>query len=176
MLNNPIHNSCFRFNSMVERLIVGAAKLAGILLLVLGFIVFYEVVCRHVFRAPTLWVMDYSIYIVMWAVLLASAYTMRSRGHVLVDVIITKVPLNMQRVIKFGVHIIILVFAIVITSAGAYSCIRAYQMKELTLSALYIPLYYPMSSIPVGFGLLALEEIGTIISMIFPPPAKQKTE
>jgi TRAP-type C4-dicarboxylate transport system permease small subunit len=39
-------------------------------------------------------------------------------------------------------------------------------MKELTLSALYIPLYYPMSSIPVGFGLMALEELGTIFNLI----------
>jgi len=47
-----------------------------------------------------------------------------------------------------------------------FSCIRAYQMKELTLSALYIPLYYPMSSIPVGFGLMTLEELGTISNLI----------
>ena len=40
-------------------------------------------------------------------------------------------------------------------------------MKELTLSALYIPLYYPMSSIPVGFALMALEELGTLGNLIF---------
>ena len=39
-------------------------------------------------------------------------------------------------------------------------------MKELTLSALYIPLYYPMSSIPVGFALMALEELGTLCNLI----------
>lgn len=34
------------------------------------------------------------------------------------------------------------------------------------MSALYIPLYYPMSSIPVGFGLMALEELATLFNLI----------
>ena len=59
-----------------------------------------------------------------------------------------------------------MVFALIITAAGLHSCVRAYQMKELTMSALYIPLYYPMSSIPVGFCLMALEEFGTICNLV----------
>jgi len=160
------HQFQHHFDNVVERLIIWAARLAGTLLLIVGLIVFYEVVCRHVFHSPTLWVMDYSIYLVMWAVFLGSAYTMRSRGHVLVDVVIVRIAPGKQRIIKLGIHILIFVFTLIITSAGVYSCISAYQMKELTLSALYIPLYYPMSSIPVGFALLALEEISTISKLV----------
>lgn len=157
----------YRFDDVVGQLILWAARLAGILLLIIGFFVFYEVVCRHVFHAPTLWVMDYSIYLVMWAVLLGSAYTMRSRGHVLVDILIVRMSPGIRRVIKLSIHISIFVFSLIITSAGVHSCISAYQMKELTLSALYVPLYYPMSSIPVGFALLALEEMSTISKLVY---------
>jgi TRAP-type C4-dicarboxylate transport system permease small subunit len=156
-----------RFDSIVERLITWAARLGGILLLAVGFFVFYEVVCRHIFQSPTLWVMDYSIYLVMWAVLLGSAYTMRTHGLVLVDVLINRISPGIRRIIQIGIHITILAFALTITAAGAYSCIRAYQMKELTMSALYIPLYYPMSSIPIGFALIVLEEISTISKLVF---------
>ena len=150
----------------LQRLITWAARLGGLMLLMMGFFVFYEVVCRYVFQSPTLWVMDYSIYFVMWAVLLGSAYTMRSRGHVLVDVVIKKISPANRRTVQFGIHLLLLAFSLTITAAGAFSCFRAYQMKELTMSALYIPLYYPMSSIPVGFGLMALEEIGAIFNLI----------
>ena len=156
-----------RFDSRVERVITWAARLGGLLILAVGFFVFYEVVCRHVFHSPTLWVMDYSIYLIMWAVLLGSAYTMRTHGQVLVDVVINKISPAHRRFIEFGIHIIILAFALTIAVAGTYSCIRAYQMKELTMSALYIPLYYPMSSIPVGFALIVLEEICTISKLLF---------
>jgi TRAP-type C4-dicarboxylate transport system permease small subunit len=83
-----------------------------------------------------------------------------------VDVVITKVSPENRRIVQIGIHVIILAFALTITAAGTYSCVRAYQMKELTMSALYIPLYYPMSSIPVGFALMALEELGTLCKLI----------
>ena len=160
---NPLWH---RLDNGLLRLVTWAARLGGLMLLMVGFFVLYEVVCRYVFQSPTLWVMDYSIYFVMWAVLLGSAYTMRTRGHVLVDVIIKKFSPANRRVVQFCIHILILAFALTITAAGVFSCIRAFQMKELTMSALYIPLYYPMSSIPVGFGLMALEEFGTILTLI----------
>jgi TRAP-type C4-dicarboxylate transport system permease small subunit len=155
-----------RLDTGLLGLVTWAARLGGLMLLLVGFFVLYEVVCRYVFQSPTLWVMDYSIYFVMWAVLLGSAYTMRTRGHVLVDVVITKVSPENRRIVQIGIHVIILAFALTITAAGTYSCVRAYQMKELTMSALYIPLYYPMSSIPVGFALMALEELGTLCKLI----------
>lgn len=163
MAANPLWH---HLDNGLLQLITWAARLGGLMLLMVGLFVPYEVVCRYVFQSPTLWVMDYSIYFVMWAVLLGSAYTMRTRGHVLVDVVIKKVSPANRRVVQIGIHAIILAFALTITTAGVHSCVRAYQMKELTMSALYIPLYYPMSSIPVGFGLMALEELGTIFNLI----------
>jgi len=160
---NPLWH---RLDNGLLRLVTWAARLGGLMLLMVGLFVLYEVVCRYVFQSPTLWVMDYSIYFVMWAVLLGSAYTMRTRGHVLVDVVIKKISPANRRIVQFCLHTIILAFALTITAAGALSCVRAYQMKELTMSALYIPLYYPMSSIPVGFALMALEELGTIFNLI----------
>jgi len=160
---NPLWH---RLDNGLLRLVTWAARLGGLMLLMVGFFVLYEVVCRYAFQSPTLWVMDYSIYFVMWAVLLGSAYTMRTRGHVLVDVVINKFSPANRRIVQIGIHGIILAFTLTITAAGMLSCIRAYQMQELTLSALYIPLYYPMSSIPVGFGLMALEELGTICNLI----------
>ena len=161
--NNPIWR---RLDNGLLRLVVWAARLGGLMLLMVALFVLYEVVCRYVFQSPTLWVMDYSIYFVMWAVLLGSAYTMRTRGHVLVDIVINKISPANRRIVQICIHTLIITFSLTITAAGALSCVRAYQMKELTLSALYIPLYYPMSSIPVGFALMALEELGTIFNLI----------
>jgi TRAP-type C4-dicarboxylate transport system permease small subunit len=165
-----------RLDNGLLRLVTWAARLGGLMILLVGLFVLYEVVCRYAFQSPTLWVMDYSIYFVMWAVLLGSAYTMRTRGHVLVDVVVKKISPANRRIVQIGIHSIILAFTLTITAAGLFSCIRAYQMKELTLSALYIPLYYPMSSIPVGFGLMTLEEIGTLCSLIVYKDSDMRTE
>jgi TRAP-type C4-dicarboxylate transport system permease small subunit len=166
-LTDPAQGSFWpAYQRLVGRVIKAAAYLAGLLILAIGFFVFYEVVCRYGFDSPTLWVMDYSIYLAMWAAFLGAAQTMRSRGHVLVDVVTAKLGSRDQRLIKIGVHAVVLSFALTLTAAGVRSTYSAYTMKELTMSALYIPLYYPMSAIPVGSCLLALEEIGRIAGLI----------
>lgn len=55
-----------RLDNGLLQLITWAARLGGLMLLMVGLFVPYEVVCRYVFQSPTLWVMDYSIYFVMW--------------------------------------------------------------------------------------------------------------
>ena len=96
---NPLWH---RLDNGLLRLVTWAARLGGLVLLMVGLFVLYEVVCRYVFQSPTLWVMDFSIYFVMWAVLLGSAYTMRTRGHVLVDVVIKKVSPANRRIVQIG--------------------------------------------------------------------------
>ena len=155
-----------RFDRLVEVAVSWSARLGGLLLLAVGLSVFYGVICRYVFNAPSLWVMDYSIYFIMWAVFLGLAYTMRRRGHVLVDVILKKLSPGKRFYIETGTHVLILSFFVILFAAGVDSCLSAYRMNELTMSALFIPLYYPMSSIPVGALLMCLEEISTVANLL----------
>jgi TRAP-type C4-dicarboxylate transport system permease small subunit len=164
------------FDLAVEKAVTWAARLAGLMLLAVGLFVFYEVVCRYVFDSPTLWVMDYSIYLVMWAVFLGAAYTMRTHGHVLVDVLVAKLSPPLRRGFALGVHVLVLAFSLCLLAAGVRSNIIAYQMNELTLSALYIPLWYPMSSIPIGFALVALEEIAALAKLLRVPGQGESEE
>jgi TRAP-type C4-dicarboxylate transport system permease small subunit len=60
---NPLWH---RLDNGLLRLVAWAARIGGLMLLMVGLFVVYEVVCRYVFQSPTLWVMDYSIYFVMW--------------------------------------------------------------------------------------------------------------
>jgi TRAP-type C4-dicarboxylate transport system permease small subunit len=149
-----------------------AARLGGLLILAVGFFVFYEVVCRYVFGSPTPWVMDYSIYFIMWAVLLGCAHNMRTRGHVMVDVVVAKLGSTSRRVIEFTIHLLIFAFSVTLTAAGVKSCLRAVEMNELTMSALFIPLVYPLSAVPVGFLLLAFEEFRAIFGLLIFPSTR----
>lgn len=152
------------FDRWVGRSTRWAANLGGGLLLSVAFFVFYEVVCRYGFGSPTIWVMDISIYAIIWSVFLGTAHTMRRKGHVMVDVLTMKLPRPWRRTIELIIHLLILVLAVFLTAASAKSCWSAYRMKELTFSALYLPLYYPLSAIPAGMALLVLEEMRAVWS------------
>ena len=66
--------------------ILGIVSGMGILLM--GMIITYEVVCRYVFNAPTIWTQEVSIYLFMWTMLAASSYTLQTGKHVRVDLLI----------------------------------------------------------------------------------------
>ena len=155
-----------RYDRWIERLTRWTSQLGGFLILVVGFFVFYEVICRYLLNSPTVWVMDFSIYFVMWAVFLGAAHTMRTRGHVMVDVVVKKLPRGFQRWIQVVIHFLIFAFCLTLALAGLLSCIRAVRMNELTMSALYIPLVYPLSAVPAGFFLLALEEFRAFTGLV----------
>jgi TRAP-type C4-dicarboxylate transport system permease small subunit len=169
-VNNRLYDN---YDRWVGRLTRWTANAGGLLLLAVAFFVFYEVVCRYGFASPTVWVMDFSIYFIIWSVFLGVAYTMRKKGHVMVDVLTASLPADWRRKIEIVIHLLILMLAVVLTAASAKSCWMAYRMKELTFSALYIPLYYPLSAIPVGMALLVLEEIRAIWSFRSGPATRQ---
>ncbi len=148
----------------MDRSTLWAANLGGALLLLVAFFVFYEVICRYGFGSPTIWVMDISIYAIIWSVFLGTAHTMRRKGHVMVDVLTMKLPRPWRRTIELVTHLLILALAVFLAAASAKSCWMAFKMNELTFSALYLPLYYPLSAIPVGMALLVLEEMRAVWS------------
>jgi len=66
--------------------IIGGA-LSGIFVLVMGLIVTYEVIMRYVFRSPTIWVLEISIYLTIGSVFLGGGYALKEKMHINVDVI-----------------------------------------------------------------------------------------
>ena len=52
-----------RFRQAVERCNTFLGYLSGLGILVMGIILFYEVVCRYFFNSPTIWVQEVAIYL-----------------------------------------------------------------------------------------------------------------
>ena len=58
---------------------------------------FYEVVMRYVFRKPTLWVTEMSLWTAGMVYLLAGLYVMQQRGHIRIFILYDMVPRWAQR-------------------------------------------------------------------------------
>ena len=54
----------------------------GVLIVLNGLFVTYEVTMRYLFNAPTTWVMETSIYVTMASTFLSLAYGLREKAHV----------------------------------------------------------------------------------------------
>jgi len=153
----------YRIRKLVDGLTLWAAVTGGFLFIVITLIVFYEIVARYVFNAPTTWSIDVSIYLVMWATFLGAAYTLKEGGHIMVDVVVVKFSPRHVRRIRLAIYTLVLVFCLVLLWRGTLACINAVRFNEVTLSAHRFPLWLPMSAIPAGSFLLILQSICKII-------------
>lgn len=87
----PVPNGFFDILSLVTSRIA----MIGILLIVV--VMFYEVVARYVFEAPTLWANELSLWIAAIVFLLAGQYAMQQRSHIRIYVIYDIMPRWMQK-------------------------------------------------------------------------------
>ena len=76
-----------RFWTWFDRTIDGMAVLDGGVLVFISIAVCYSVVMRYFFRSPSIWVAQATEYGLLWMVFLATAWLLREKGHVSVDIV-----------------------------------------------------------------------------------------
>ncbi len=67
-------------------------RLAMILIVFIVVVMFYEVVSRYAFLAPTLWANELSLWIAAFVFLLAGLYAMQQRSHIRIYIIYDMMP------------------------------------------------------------------------------------
>ncbi len=144
---------------LFDRAVSICAMCSGFLLLLVCGVTFFEIVARYVFSAPTTWSIDISTYAVFWATFLGAAYCLREGGHITVDVMVRKFKPALRHGILFGVYISVGAFFGLVAWQGGVACIEAYEFGEVTMSVLRFPLYLPLSAIPLGATLVAVQAL-----------------
>ena len=146
-----------QLRAVVERCNLALGMVSGLGVLAMGLILTYEVFCRFLFSAPTIWVQETSIYLYMWTMLAAASYTLQVRKHVHVDLVVDRLPVHPKLILE------------ALTSAGgAIFCgivsVQAYEMIAATVrfgkvsaTPLRVPLWIPQSALLMGFVLLTFQ-------------------
>ena len=109
--NVPVITFVDRFNIFICRVVM-------FLTAIIVTVIVIEVTSRYVFRSPTLWANELSVWLAAMIYLVAGIYAMQRRGHIRVTAIYDLVPRNVQRVFDFisMVVVVVYVFAMVIAA------------------------------------------------------------
>jgi len=149
-------------DSITERL----AMIPSVLTIILMVLMTYEVVSRYFFHSPTIWSMEINQFLFCAVITLGACYTMKTGGHVSVDLIYNRLEGRGRTVLNiFGtlVIMVVLILLIKITWEGAMTSYRLQQ----TTGSVFNPLVYPIKAlIPIGGGFFFLQCIGRILKNI----------
>jgi TRAP-type C4-dicarboxylate transport system permease small subunit len=149
------------FPKIINKFNVLMSRISGAIIMLIGVFGVYEVIARQVFNSPTKWSADFSQYLLIWAIFLASGYAFQEKGHVRVDLFTGKMPLKVRRVAAFVAYACAMVFVIVLTKASWDMFVNAAKMNAKTYAIITIPKTVLLLAMIVG----CVDMIVTLISI-----------
>ena len=141
--------------------------IAGILVLVCGLMIVYEVICRSVFNAPTQWVMELSTYCVTIAGFLGMGVAYAGKKHIHVDVILSKLSNKVKVYLSVITTLAGAFYALMFTLQGIKMVQLSILMNNTSPTTLSTPLWIPQSSMPIGMALLFLHLVYSFLESIY---------
>jgi C4-dicarboxylate transporter DctQ subunit len=150
-------NMLGHLRSVVTQCNFALGMVSGLGILAMGLILTYEVVCRYLFNAPTIWAQEISIYLYMWTMLAAASHTLQKGKHVHVDLLLERLPPRAKNLFEIATSAVGVVFCAIV-SVQAYQMIAAtVQFGKVSATPLRVPLWIPQSALLMGFVLLTFQ-------------------
>jgi len=145
-----------RFVWAMDRLSIGCAVLAGVLLAFAAVLITWMVLYRAM-GYSTYWELELSVYMMVASMFLASPYTMKTNGHVRVDLLAHYLPSRGRRLLLVVIGVVSLSVCAYLAWVTLQFTLHAYSTGERSESA-WAPFKWPLfMTMPLGFGLTMLQ-------------------
>ena len=150
--------------SAIDRISVFIGRIAMMLIAILVGVMFYEVVARYVFAAPTLWANEMSLWLAIFIFLLAGLYAMQQRSHIRIYILYDLAPRWLQRVFDVISVFLICLFAFFLIWGGYKEASDQFMRWETFGTAFDPPIPATMKSmVLLVVALVALQAVLNLI-------------
>jgi C4-dicarboxylate transporter DctQ subunit len=138
----------------LDRVIYWGGIVAGFFIVLTTGMIFYEIVSRSLFDAPTTWATELTIYAIIGSCFVGAAFAVRADAHIKVDLLLHNVPASVRRWMLIISAILGLAFSLIFTWFGWEHVMQSMELGFTSTSLLQIPMYIPEMLLPVGGILL----------------------
>ena len=154
------------FVRAVFRLSTACAAVAAVMLLLAALVITWSIVYRAS-GASTYWEIEFSVYMRVASLFLASPYCLATQGHVGVDLLLHCLPRRLARPLAIVIGLTGLAVCVYLAYAGAELTLHAFMRGERTESAWAPPKWPLFLAMPVGLGLTALQYVADLLRETF---------
>ncbi|HBY56528.1 MAG TPA: TRAP transporter small permease [Candidatus Atribacteria bacterium] len=151
------------FNNRVSKTICFFGYLSGLGIFIMGILILFEVISRYVFKSPTVWSQEISIYLFIWSMFAGAAYTLQKGKHVHIDLFINKLSKHVQSRLRLITSIMALWYTIIVCKQGYKMVVTSIKYHKLSPTPLHMPMVVPKFALLLGFIFLMLQFIVIIV-------------
>ena len=154
-----------KFLKFADRLSECCSKVFAWLIVALVFELFYEVVARYVFNAPTIWSYDLTYMFYGTLFTMGSAYALGKNRHIRIDVFYSRFSAHWKSVTDVCLYLVLFFPAMgVLFVKGVSYAARSWSIHEASCAGAWGPPIYPLKTVfPVAILVLLLQGIAQFI-------------
>lgn len=159
-----------KFLIIYEKILQVLTKLvgviAGVLVLYCAFSIVWEVIARGLLNSPTEWVMEISTYCVLIAGFLGMGVAYAGKKHIHVDIFVSKMSPKTLTYVEVLTSLIGIFYSFIFMIYSWDMAMLSLEMNNCAPTTLGKPLWIPQLSMPIGFAVLCLQIIRTLLEDI----------
>lgn len=148
---------------------------AGVVLLMMALIL-YEVFMRYVVNRPPALADELSAYMLVVVAFVGTAYCFKVKGHMRVAALTERLPARVSNWLRLVTLSLVLIFTLMLSKASFGYLGYSFKVGMKSTSWLRVPLQIPQMALPIGFILLSLILLITIIKTIMDIKAGKNIE
>jgi C4-dicarboxylate transporter DctQ subunit len=161
---------------LYDRLIVGLATMAGLMIAAVCLLIVYDVVARNLGMQPPASTVALTEYAMLYFTMAAAPYLIRIKGHIVVEIVYQRVSPAARRILDRFILILCMLIALTVSILAWVLLIEAFQRGEIEIRSLDAPRWILFAPLAVGFLLMATEFLRLLLKAdsVFVSAAERK--
>ena len=154
-----------KFIRVIDRLSGSTGVIGAWLVVPLIAATCYEVFSRYALNAPTIWAFELGYMLTGANFLIGTAYTLRERGHIRIDILYNHLPARTRAIIDVVGYVFLFLPAAMWLDIALWKyALSAFKSQELSGQSAWNPVIWPFRLVFFsGFLLLTLQGIAELI-------------
>lgn len=152
-----------RFVTQINRAML---YVTGLMVLLLTFFIFYDILMRYFFASPTRYGFDLSTWLTATIGFLSGGYGLLKNDHIRVDLFYANFSERTKSIVDILAGLCIFIMVIVLIRYGGGHVLHLYQTGSIASTGFNIALWIKWLIVPVGGILLGLQAMVNLINDI----------
>jgi len=150
----------------IDSLSAGAGGFAGFLIVIIGLIIFSEVLARGLLNYSIPWSYDIAIYLFIIFCFIGGAYVLREGMHVSVTILTNKLSKRTRTCLSVVTNALSLLFVLILSHQSILLLSRSFRLNEQFATSIRVYKWVIYAFILIGSFLLILQFIRLIVKEI----------
>ena len=141
---------------LVDKICNLLAVLAGVYLVVIMFVIVFQATLRSFNFSGSSHIFTFSEYGLLYIVMAASPWLVRTRGHVFIEMLTAALPQESARIYSRCIAVLCLVICVFLVWYSGSNTLKSYSYGDADMRSLDMPKWLLLISMPICFSLMGL--------------------